>query len=283
MTDTKKTNENLIEEFLREGLKGKSETTLKTYNQSLNLFATWLDGSGADLNIYARTDVQQYIDYRVAKKCAASTINKDWSAIRKFSSWLGKDEAIEDIRVIEMPNILNQAPKALYRIERNRLLRDADRYASKRDFAIIVTLLNTGMRVSELCNLDREDLTFSERKGYIRIRGKRNKERDVPANPEVRRAIEKYLEERNDQHASVFISNYNKRISSRTVQRILQKFGHHPHELRHTFTTELVRAGEDWSVIQKLTGHESFQMIQRYSAPTEEDLEDAVNNIYTST
>ncbi|WP_138420899.1 tyrosine-type recombinase/integrase [Aquibacillus sediminis] len=124
---------------------------------------------------------------------------------------------------------------------------------------------------------------ISPRKGEIKVRsGKGNKERIIPLNKEVRRAITKYLEERYDSHIALFISNRGERISVRSVQHKVNKYGFNVHALRHTFITGLVRSGQDISVIQSMSGHSSADMVLRYSAPTEEDKQNAVEDIWSS-
>jgi integrase/recombinase XerD len=270
----------LLTDFLTNGLAGKSQSTIRTYRYALQNFSEWLDGAGTDLKTFARSDVQQYIDYLTAKGKSASTINKVWNAIRTFAQYTNKTDAIEDIRVVKMPDYRMQAPKALDRNERNRIIREADRSGNKRDFAIIMMLLGTGIRVSELCALNRSDIEMSERKGTARIRGKGNKERYVNLNAEVRRALKLYLDSRNDEHEALFLSNRNKRISVRSVQTICNKYGVHPHALRHTFITDLVRKGVDLTTVQSLSGHASFDMVARYSKPSEEDKQAAVERLF---
>jgi site-specific recombinase XerD len=271
----------MLNQFLSEGLRGKSATTIKTYAHAIHQFESWLDGAGTNLNDYARSDVQQYIDYLSAKKKSASTINKLWNAIKSYSKWANKKETIEDIAVVKVADIKKQAPKAMDKIERNKLIRDIDRTGNKRDYAILMTMLMTGVRVSELVALDRSDADLSDRKGSIVIRsGKGNKERTLPLNVEARRAIEKYLEERSDNEPALFLSNRQERISIRSVQHLLEKNGHNAHQTRHSFITGLVRAGDDISVIQSLSGHSSADMILRYSMPSEEDKQKAVERMY---
>lgn len=123
--------------------------------------------------------------------------------------------------------------------------------------------------------------TQSERKGSVTVRyGKGNKERQIPLSPETRRAIQKYLEFREDQHGALFLSNRNKRISERTVQHIFQKHDINVHAFRHTFITKLVRNGEDFSVVQALSGHANADMVMRYAAPNEEDKTEAVTKLW---
>lgn len=246
----------------------------------LEQFDKWLDGSGTNLEEFSRSDVQQYMDYLVAKKKSASTINKIWNAIKKYCKFAGKEECIEDISVVKAPDYKKEAPQALSRNERNRLIREIDRTGNRRDFAILMMLLNTGVRVSELVSVDRTDLEISERKGSLKVVGKGNKERVILLNAEARRAVLKHLEERTDQHTALFLSNRGKRISVRTVQNLLHKYGYHAHQLRHTFITDLQRSGVDLTLIQSLSGHSSLDILSRYSMPTQEDKQNAVEMLY---
>ncbi|PZE20302.1 tyrosine-type recombinase/integrase [Paenibacillus xerothermodurans] len=271
----------MLKQFIAEGLLGKSELTVKTYNHALEQFAIWLDGSGANLENFSRSDVQQYVTYMVSKKKTAATINKVFNAIKKYCKWAKKSDCIEDIYIIKPTEYKQTAPKALDRIERNQLVRNIDRSGNKRNYAITLTLLYTGLRVSELVALDRSDVEISDRKGILKVRtGKGNKERVLPLEVEVRRAIEKYLEERSDNQEALFISNRGKRISIRSIQHLLEQHDIHAHQLRHTFITGLVRANQDISVIQSLSGHSSADMILRYSKPTEDDKIRAVEGLY---
>lgn len=272
---------NTLGDYVENGLGGKSETTIKTYQHALKQFEEWLAGAGTNLNDFARADVQQYIDYLTSKRKSSATINKVFNAIKSFCRWSGKKELVEGISVIKQPDFLKQAPKALNQLERRRLIREVDRSGNKRNYAIVIVLLNTGIRLSELTALERHDLEIRERKGTLIVRnGKGNKERVIPLNAETRRALSKYLEERNDNEEALFLSNRYKRISQRTVQNIIKNQGFNVHQLRHTFITELVRGKEDISKIQALSGHASADLIFRYSQPSKEDLQSAVEKIY---
>lgn len=268
----------MLKHFREEGLRGKSATTIKTYMYCLKQFDKWLNGCGTNLDEFSRSNVQQYIDYLAAKKKSASTINKIWNAIKKYCKFVGKEECIEGISIVKAPDFKKKAPQALSRNECNHLIREMDRTASKRDFAILMTLLNTGICVSELVSINRSDIEMSERKGKLTVVGKGNKERMIPLNVEVRRAIKKYLEERTDQHPALFLSNRGKRISVRTVQNLIHKYGYHVHQLRHTFITDLQRSGADLTLIQSLIGYASLDMLMRYSMPTQEDKQNTMEN-----
>ena len=88
----------LLIDYLEKGLRGKSETTIKTYHHALLQFETWLQGAGTDLDGFARSDVQQYVDYLAAHKKSAATINKVFNAIKSFCRWAGKKNLVENIQ-----------------------------------------------------------------------------------------------------------------------------------------------------------------------------------------
>jgi len=271
----------MLDQFINEGLRGKSEATVKTYRHAMQQFSQWLYGCGTTLENFSRTDVQQYVTYMASKKKTAATINKVYNAIKKFCRWAKKLDCIEEVYIIKAPDYKQTAPKALDRLQRNQLIRNIDRDGNKRDYAIVMTLLYTGIRVSELVALDKSDVKISDRKGVLKVRaGKGYKERVLPLDVEVRRAIEKYLAERMDDNEALFISNRDKRISIRSVQYLLEQHDLHAHQLRHTFITGLVRSNQDISVIQSLSGHSSVDMILRYSKPSEDDKLKAVEGLY---
>jgi len=90
----------------------------------------------------------------------------------------------------------------------------------------------------------------------------------------------KYLEERADEKAPLFLSDRHKRISTRAVQHVAESLRVNVHRFRHTFITGLVRSKEDISTIQSLSGHKSADMILRYSRPSDEDKQLAVEQLY---
>ncbi|WP_257009798.1 tyrosine-type recombinase/integrase [Evansella halocellulosilytica] len=166
------------------------------------------------------------------------------------------------------------------RNELNKLIREVDRTGNNRNIAIIMLLVNTGVRLQELVSLNKEDIEMTERKGQVTIRnGKGNKERVIPLNAEARRAIRRYLADRMDNESPLFLSTHGKRISPRAVQHLLKKFGYNVHSLRHTFITTLVRNNEDFSLIQSLSGHSSTDMVTRYSLADNETKEIALEKL----
>ncbi|GIM47655.1 recombinase XerC [Collibacillus ludicampi] len=270
-----------IARVIEEHMAGKSDQTKRMYGYWLGRFQNWLLDSDGNLESLTRADVQQYIDWMLAHKKSPSTVSIALSAIRSWARWTGQDHAVMNLRTVRPPKVTELAPQSLERNERNRLLREVERDGNLRDIAIVYVLLYTGLRVSELCGLDREDVTIGERSGQVIVRkGKRAKARVVPLPAEARHHVSRYMAVRKDQEPALFLSNYGQRISVRQVQRILAKYGTHPHALRHTYCRTLVSKGMDLAAVAELAGHSDVNMMRRYAKPTQEELERAVEEAF---
>jgi integrase/recombinase XerD len=275
--------QNTVDLFQSQIINKYSITTIRSYSHAIKQFDKWLRQSDSSLSTYVRSDVQQYMDCLFSKKLSAATIHRIFNSIKTFSIWCKRLEATEDIRIPKQNNYILEAPESLEPHKQNELIRIIERSGNKRNFAIVLTMLYTGIRVAECTALDRTDIYMSERKGTLIVRnGKGNKERKIPLHPEVRRAISKYLATRIDMDPSLFISNRAKRISIRSLQTIFERYGINAHKCRHTFITSLLREGKDVSLIQSLTGLSSINMIGRYGKSSEEDKQKAIDSIFSN-
>jgi integrase/recombinase XerC len=152
-----------------------------------------------------------------------------------------------------------------------------DTILGKRNQAILETLYSTGVRISELNGLDISNVSF--RTGIIRVLGKGNKERLVPIGEKALSAIKRYLEERTKKEGKpspdspLFLNNKGKRLTTRSIARILENalkhsgLMHHisPHGIRHTFATHMLDAGTDLRALQELLGHATLSTTQQYT------------------
>lgn len=164
---------------------------------------------------------------------------------------------------------------------------DAKSLVGLRDRAILETLFSTGVRVSELCSLDRDDVGGS---GEFSVRGKGNKIRLVFLSSGAAMAIKDFLARRSDTDPALFIrlpqpgkklTADNLRLTPRTIQRIIRKYAVKagivgkkvsPHTLRHSFATDLLRNGADIRSVQSLLGHSSVTTTQIYTHVTDKRL-----------
>lgn len=155
-----------------------------------------------------------------------------------------------------------------------------------RDKAILEVLFSTGLRVSELCALDRY---MNLDRGELSITGKGGHTRVVFLSGDAKKAIKEYLDKRNDAEEAMFVS-YDKsaepkaigRIIPRAVQRMIERYGKaagipkgvHPHTLRHLFATDLLVNGADIRSVQEMLGHSNIQTTQIYTHLTNTELRD---------
>lgn len=159
-----------------------------------------------------------------------------------------------------------------------------------RDKAILSTLFSTGMRVSELCSLNRDSIDL--KRGELPIRGKGGKIRMVFLSDETKKLIREYIDKRSDVDGSLFIripksrifsKDSDLRLTPRSIQRIIKKYSIKagiigknvsPHTLRHSFATDLLRNGADIRSVQAMLGHASVTTTQIYTHVTDKQLQE---------
>jgi len=206
-------------------------------------------------------------------------------ALRNFLKYLAK----RDIKVlapekIELPKIPQRQIEVLEYQDLERLLAapKGDSLRSLRDKAILETFFSTGLRLSELCNLNRY---IDLKRGEVSIRGKGDKLRVVFLSEGAKEAIQKYLSKRGDAEESLFISltrdgKVMGKITPRAVERTVESRGReagiakkiHPHQLRHSFATDLLINGADLRSVQELLGHANISTTQVYTHLTNKEL-----------
>lgn len=221
------------------------------------------------------------------------------SALRSFFHYAYSRRHIIDFDPtvdIDPPKKGSTMPKYLTVDESIMLLEavrgDTESKTVARDYAIIALFLNTGMRLSELVNLNLE--SFDSQISFVKVKGKGDKERIIYINKAAREAVEDYLRVRLDpkhirtsEHA-MFISGREKRISNKTVQWVVYKYlklaglgskGLSVHKLRHTAATLMYQSGKvDIRVLKDILGHEQLNTTQIYTHIVERNLEEAVEN-----
>ena len=179
--------------------------------------------------------------------------------------------------------------RSLFSEQMERLLNapDTKTLRGKRDSAILYTFFSTGMRLSELVSLNRDDMNFRTRE--ISVRGKRGKVRVVFLSDSAVEALKCYLEARKDHHAPLFvrvmkdfpdIEGEKFRLSVRSIQNVVKKYAlaagivtdPSPHTLRHSFATDLLRNGADLRSVQEMLGHKDLSTTQIYTHVDKERL-----------
>lgn len=164
--------------------------------------------------------------------------------------------------------------------EMERLLASTGRgFLGARLKALLTLLVDTGLRASELCGLDLEDLDLNA--GLLRVRhAKGGKEREVPFGQAARAALLSYLARRGELPTrALFVTHFGERLDRGGLRRILIRAGAragvpgvHPHRLRHTAATLFLRGGGNLFSLQRMLGHSSLAMVRRYAEVTQADL-----------
>jgi integrase/recombinase XerC len=246
-------------------------------------------GEAFDPKAVLPEDLRDYRQHLLAvRRAAPATINRRISALRAFFAFLAARGEIPSNPAARLSGVrtARPAPKALSETELRRLLREARRSPHPLHRAVILLLAHTGLRASELCALRLADVILSERRGKIVVRGKGEKVREVPLNAEAREALREWLSVRPAAPDDALFVGRRGRLTPSGVWRIVREYARragveaHPHVLRHTFATRLLReAGADLVTVAEILGHESLNTTARYTRPSEADLEAAVERL----
>ncbi len=259
--------------------KNVSFHTERSYLSDLEQFADFLDGK--DAGAVDHQTLRQFIALFMKKGTKKSSIARKLSAIRSFFKYLNREGILagNPARLVSTPRREKRLPAVLTADDAQRLMeapgttRHDGGDTIFRDRAVLETLYSTGIRASELTGMNREDIDRHDR--LVRIRGKGRKERVVPIGQKALDVVDAYLSSRRNSvdPAAVFTGPSGKRLTARTVQRILENYRKSlglaqkasPHTLRHSFATHLLESGADLRAIQELLGHASLSTTQRYT------------------
>ena len=267
--------------------KGRSENTLHTYKRRMEQFVKWFeDTNGETLTPegVTPTDMREFKAYlQTVKKQAASTINLSLLAISSWLQYSGQTVAVPPL-IREM----KKAPQWLDRKEQHALMRAIEREQNVRETALLILMLHTGLRISEVESLDIGDLTLTDRAGELIVRhGKGDKVRHVPMNKEVRKTLGTYLAFRTQ--GPVFLSQRGQgshRLTVSGIRQVVEKYAYlakipelHPHVLRHTFAKNLLDIGANMGVVAEIMGHENLNTTAQYTRPSSQDKAQAVEKL----
>ena len=264
-----------------------SPYTVRNYTTDLLDFFQFLRTKGiGSLKEVDKHTLRDYLSYLMEQGLVKASIARKLSAIRSFYRYLLREEIISTspVATTSSPKLDKRLPSFLTIEEMERLLEapDLSTPQGQRDRALLELLYASGLRVSELVNLNLEQVNLDSRE--IRVWGKGSKERMVLMGEPAAEALRAYLKQgRPKLFASkirmtnaLFINRYGERLPERRVQRILEKYaniagidkGVHPHMLRHTFATHLLDGGADLRVVQELLGHANLSSTQIYTHVT---------------
>lgn len=271
----------IISEFVKWlEAEGKSLNTISTYQREITKYQDWLQEYPISLENITRNDVQTYISFLEQQGKNPVTIDKILGSIRTFAKFLKRPEIIFDIEVIPIEK--KEEIEVLTASECEHLLREVKIAGNSRNIAIVCLLLHTGIRVSELCSLNKSDIGLE--KNQLIVKGNSpGEQRIIPLSDEAKTSLNNYFEEYEIVDA-LFISKSNERLTERSVQYMLKKFDINPQKLRHTFCQRLVNKGVALEIVSELAGHKDINVTKKYAKSRMEklELEQAIKNTFSN-
>ena len=275
--------------------KNRSPKTLENYNRYLDRFLNFVKAD--NVSAISEETIRQYRLFLNRLKDAENnplkkvTQNYHIIALRSFLKYLAKrDIKSVSAEKVELGKQEQREVSFLELDELERLLKspEGNSLDSLRDRAVLSTLFSTGMRVSELCSLNRDEIDIN--RGELSIRGKGGKIRVVFLSDQSKEDLTNYLAKRSDVDEALFIriprsKTFSKdsdlRLTPRSIQRLVKKhtikagiMGKKisPHTIRHSYATDLLRNGADIRSVQAMLGHASVTTTQIYTHVTDKQL-----------
>ena len=286
---------NAIERFLRAAAAERdlSPHTLAAYRSDLGQFSEWAGSKGATaLADVTRHRLRAFVsELSATRHLARRTIARKLSAVRALLAWASENELVTGGSTAELavPKLDQPLPRVLKAPDVAALcaLPPDDDPIGLRDRAMLELLYASGLRVSELCSLDVDDLDLKG--ATLIVTGKGRKERKVPFGRPAADALAAFLGgprqallARSDdppEPAALFVNSRGRRFGPRTVRAMITKYTRaeglkpiSPHDLRHSFATHLLDGGADLRSVQELLGHENLATTQIYTHVSTERL-----------
>lgn len=282
--------ENTITNFIENlKLKGRSIQTIQGYNQVLQDFKNWIEGSKYNGVVYVDEllleDLEDYLQTRKDNGDANVSVNRSLYILRSFFDYMIRRDIISNNISLNLePLKVKQSPREnLTKDEIDILLEAIDHDLVR---LAVRTLSLTGLRVSELCDLSIDDVDLDNRVIYV-INGKGGKDRQVPISEELYSHLDDYIRKDRPDVASnnFFALEKTGSLSPQYINRILKdttkKLGWDKHItahiLRHSFATNLIRNDAPLPAIQRLLGHSDLRVTSLYIQQNLNELQDAVN------
>ncbi|MBV9747009.1 MAG: tyrosine recombinase XerC [Acidobacteriia bacterium] len=269
---------------------GDSPHTLRAYQADLAQFLNYLSPPELEPPEPRAIDVlilREWLASLYRDKLSTVTIRRKLAAVRGLFRFLLREGVITAnlARHVRTPKAPKNLPDVPGEEQVNTLLNSIaagklERPHPARDRAIFEVLYGCGLRISELAGLNLHDIDRGE--GWLRVRGKGRKERQVPMPRQAAEALERYLTERAVARGepAVFLNHRNQRLSDRGIRGIVKLYATllaadsslHPHSFRHAYATHLLAAGADLRAIQELLGHARLATTQKYTQVSLTDL-----------
>jgi len=275
---------------------GKSPNAIAIVLNSMDYFERFLalQGISTDITQLSHHEIRAFILYLQQKKCFSGhrfnhcqdrglsgyTVNCYLRSLRIFFSWMVSEGIIETnpFDLVKIPRAPRKIIPTFSDSQIRQLLNIIDTSTAEgyRNFTIIMTLLDTAMRVSELCTLKLDNVWLED--GMLKVLGKGNKERVVPMGKQVQRLLWHYINRYRPEPARantdfLFLTLEGRPLTKDRVEKIMTYYGKKagisgvrcsPHTLRHTAAVRFLRNGGDVFSLQRMLGHTSLEMTRRY-------------------
>lgn len=261
--------------------KGFSEHTVKSYKNDINKFLIYLSKSDMELKKVTKENIRDFLANQYDAGLSKKTIARRLASIKSFSKFLFNTDFITKNPTIFLstPKVAKKLPSFIDEKIIDELMSQPDLKTEKglRDKAILELFYSTGMRLSELINLNIGSV--DDKNSLIKVFGKGRKERLIPFGKRAKFSIDDYLKKRaldwnaDSSNTPLFVNSKNKRVPRRTIQRRISNYikmiatGKRlgPHALRHSFATHLMNRGADIRAVGDLLGHASLSSTQIYT------------------
>jgi integrase/recombinase XerD len=264
--------------------KEKSEKTIDSYIRDIRLFKDWYDKQSE----YGIETIQQFElrDYKkyLEKNYKITTANRKIVSLNRFLDWLYEQGIVSE--QLHLKTIKDKTPlefKGLDELDEKRLRKEIYLAGNKMHICLFELLRNTGIRVSELCDIEIDNIEISEKKGTLKVHGKGDKWRTVPLNKTARQAIIDYLEVRPKDKGKKLLIGQRGGIKRNAVDVILKKYGKKiginvsAHMLRHSLGYKLINNPKVApTTIQSILGHEHLSTVEIYTQTKQKDQEEAL-------
>ncbi len=286
-----------LDEFLLyiKNQRNYSPHTIKSYKDDIRVFIEFLAAEYKDISIEKidHFTIRHFLSFMSEKKnLGKNSINRKLSALKSFFKYLIRSGELENnpVDAIIRPKRPKRLPEYLEESDINTLLDSIvdDTFLSLRNRTMLELLYSTGIRVSELVGSDIR--SYDSIGGVLKVFGKGQKERIIPIGGVAQEWLDKYLtrclvkfqDQFSSQDNPLFLTKSGKRISSRSIRRIINsiikkiglKLHVSPHTFRHTFATHLLNNGADLRAVQELLGHVSLSTTQIYTHLTTKRLKE---------
>lgn len=279
--------------------RGLAENTKVSYERDLKNYIKYIGNKEQlkNLNEVQRVHIAHFLGYLKEQGKSTKTLARHVASIRAFHQFLLREKVTDhDPSVlIDTPRFERSLPKTLSLVEVETLLESPNKsdVYGMRDKAMLELLYATGIRVSELIELNISDIHLTM--GFVRCLGKGNKERIIPIGKTAVNVLERYLEKARPQFVSkknpvdaLFLNHHGRQLTRQGFWKILKKLAQNagiqkeltPHTLRHSFAAHLLENGADIRAVQEMLGHADLSTTQIYTQLTKTKLKDVYSQFH---